>query len=276
MENSFQILEKAMAFLEDVVFHHLPRLIVALIVLWVGLKLIKVLCKYLDKSMTKKKVDVSLKAFLISVIDIALKALVIVTVLSMVGIKMTSFIAMLGAAGLAVGMALQGTLQNFAGGVIVLLLRPYRVGDFIEQGGISGTVKSIQIFNTVLNTPDNKVIIVPNTELATKTLINYSKSETRRVDINVGIAYGESIDKARDAMLKIADGYADVLKDPAAAVVVTSLAESSVNLSLRVWVKNDNYWSSMNDLTKAVYDKFNEMNITIPFNQLDVHVINEK
>lgn len=262
-------------FITDVVFKNVPKLILALVVLWIGLKLIKVLAKGIKKLMQRRNVDVSLQDFLCSLVDIALKVLLIITVMGMIGIQMTSFIAVIGAAGLAVGMALQGTLQNFAGGVIVLLMRPYRVGDFIEQGGISGTVSHIQIFNTTLNTPDNKVIIVPNTELATKTLINYSTSDTRRADIKVGIAYGESIESARATMLEIAKNCSMVLADPAAMVCVTTLDDSAIKLELRVWVKQEHYWDTLSELNQAVYEKFQSKGIKIPYNQLDVHVVKE-
>ena len=191
-------------FFNDVLFRNLPSIIVALLVLWIGWKLIKWLDKLLLKIFTKKNLDVSLNSFLRSIIIIALKVLLIITVAGMIGIQMTSFIAILGAAGLAIGMALQGTLQNFAGGVIILLLKPYKVGDYIEQGGISGIVKEIQVFNTLLITLDNKVIVVPNTQLATNTLTNYTRSEKRRVDVNVGIAYGEDINKARKVLIDLA------------------------------------------------------------------------
>ncbi|MEG1556619.1 MAG: mechanosensitive ion channel, partial [Bacteroidales bacterium] len=246
----------------------------ALLVLWIGLKLIKILSKGVKRLMIKRDVDISLQAFLCTLINITLKVLLILTVMGMVGIQVTSFIAMLGAAGLAVGMALQGTLQNFAGGVIVLILKPYRVGDYIEQGSINGTVKSIQIFNTILATPDNKIIIVPNTKLATDTLINYSQSDHRRVDVSIGISYGSSVDKAREVMLAIAKEHPYVLQEPEVPVVyVTSLSDSSVDLQLRVWVNNTNYWDCKFFLNQAIYDKFNEEGISIPYNQLDVHII---
>ena len=158
-----ELLKKGSEFLVNVLYKNVPQIIIALIVLWVGLKLIKALDKFLNKLFKKKSIDISLASFIVSLLDMTLKVLLIISVLSMIGIEVTSFIAVLGAAGLAVGMALQGTLQNFAGGVIVLLLKPYKVGDFIEQGSFSGVVKSIQIFNTVLSTPDNKIIIIPNT-----------------------------------------------------------------------------------------------------------------
>jgi len=201
-------------FLRDILFKDVPRIIIALIVLWIGLKIVKLIVKGLRKLLEKKEVDVSLQSFLLSMTDIALKVLIVIAVLGMIGIQTTSFIAVLGAAGLAVGMALQGTLQNFAGGVIILLLKPFKVGDYIDSAGVQGTVKYIQIFNTIVETPDKKMVIAPNTDLATKTLINYSRSENRRVDIKVGIAYGESVDNARNALLELAKSYPLVIEEP--------------------------------------------------------------
>ena len=261
-------------FFNDVLFQNLPRIIIALLILWIGWKLIKWLDKLLLKIFTKKNLDVSLNSFLRSIIIIALKVLLVITVASMIGIQMTSFIAILGAAGLAVGMALQGTLQNFAGGVIILLLKPYKVGDYIEQGGISGIVKEIQVFNTLLITLDNKVIVVPNTQLATNTLTNYTRSEKRRVDVNVGIAYGEDINKARKVLVDLAMSHPDVLKDEADAptVAVLELGASSINLQLRAWTKTENYWGVMGALTQGTYETLKENQIEIPFNQLQVHI----
>ncbi len=261
-------------FFNDVLFRNLPSIIVALLVLWIGWKLIKWLDKLLLKIFTKKNLDVSLNSFLRSIIIIALKVLLIITVAGMIGIQMTSFIAILGAAGLAIGMALQGTLQNFAGGVIILLLKPYKVGDYIEQGGISGIVKEIQVFNTLLITLDNKVIVVPNTQLATNTLTNYTRSEKRRVDVNVGIAYGEDINKARKVLIDLAMSHPDVLKDEAdaPAVAVLELGASSINLQLRAWTKTENYWGVMGALTQGTYETLKENQIEIPFDQLQVHI----
>ena len=261
-------------FFNDVLFRNLPSIIVALLVLWIGWKLIKWLDKLLLKICTKKNLDVSLNSFLRSIIIIALKVLLIITVAGMIGIQMTSFIAILGAAGLAIGMALQGTLQNFAGGVIILLLKPYKVGDYIEQGGISGIVKEIQVFNTLLITLDNKVIVVPNTQLATNTLTNYTRSEKRRVDVNVGIAYGEDINKARKVLIDLAMSHPDVLKDEAdaPAVAVLELGASSINLQLRAWTKTENYWGVMGALTQGTYETLKENQIEIPFDQLQVHI----
>lgn len=263
-------------FMRDVLFKEVPKIIIALIVLWVGLKIVKLIVKALRRMMEKRNVEVSLQSFLLSMTDIALKIMVVIAVMGMVGIQTTSFIAVLGAAGLAVGMALQGTLQNFAGGVIILLLKPFRVGDYIDSPGVQGTVKSIHIFNTIVETPDKKIVVAPNTDLATKTLVNYSRSENRRVDVKVGIAYGESVDNARAVLMELARNYPLVIENPEPAVVVTALADSAVSLELRVWVKNADYWTCFFYMNQAVYDKLNEVGIQIPFNQMDVHIVSKE
>lgn len=265
--------EAAKTFCTDVIFKNIPQVLVAIVVLYVGLKLIKLLDKVLNKTYQRHQVDASLQQFLNSLINITLKVLLVLTVMGIVGIKMTSFVAILGAAGLAVGMALQGTLQNFAGGVIILLLRPFRVGDYVEQGSYAGFVESIQIFNTTLRTYDNRTIIVPNTELATKSLTNHFNLPMRRVTINVGIAYGESVDKAREVLLQVAKNHKDVLQAPKAPMaVVETLGESSVNMVMYAWTKPENYWNVLFDLNEEVYKAFNREGIQIPFNQLDVHL----
>lgn len=268
------LIEGFKKFCTDILFQNVPKIVMALLILWIGWKLVNWGTKILKRGFDRKKMDVSLQSFLFSVITILLKVLLIITAAGMMGIQMTSFIAILGAAGLAVGMALQGTLQNFAGGVIILLLRPFRVGDEIEQNGITGIVKEIQIFNTVLRTYDNKIIIVPNTELATKTLTNYTKSENRRADINIGIAYGEDIEKARKVLIDMAMKHPCSFKDGdfAPVVVVADLGASSINLVLRVWGKTEDYFTLMSDLNQGAYDTLNENHIEIPFNQLQVHI----
>ncbi len=274
IQSGFNLLEGLKSFCHDVLFNNIPRILIALVILWIGWKLIKVLTNFLQKIFAKKNFDISLQSFLQSLIGITLKILLIITVAGMVGIQMTSFIAILGAAGLAVGMALQGTLQNFAGGVIILILKPYKVGDFIEQGGINGVVKEIQIFNTVLQTPDNKIVIIPNTQLATGTLTNFTRANKRRVDIPVGIAYGSDVEQARRVLLDLANAHPDVLKEgaDAPAVVCTSLGSSSVDLQLRVWVETDKYWPVSSALTQGVYETLGKNGIEIPFNQLQVHI----
>lgn len=273
-EESSHLLEGLKSFCTDILFQNIPKILVALIILWIGWKLVKWFGKLLRKVFEKRNLDMSLQSFLLSIVDISLKTLLIITVAGMIGIQMTSFIAVLGAAGLAVGMALQGTLQNFAGGVIILILKPYRLGDFIEQGSISGTVKEIQIFNTILQTPDNKIVIVPNTQLATSTLINYTRSGKRRLDISVGIAYGADINKAREVLIAKAAEYPSILSGEGEKpeVVVTSLGASSIDLQLRVWVNAADYWPVSSSLTQSVYETLGSNGIEIPFNQLQVHI----
>jgi len=272
VESMNQFWHKARDFFTDVLLANVPRIIIALVLLWVGFRLVNYLTRMVRKIMHAREMDKSLQDFLGSLIGIMLKVLIIMSVMQMIGVAVTSFIAILGAAGLAIGMALQGTLQNFAGGVIILLLKPFKVGDFIEQGSISGSVTSIQIFNTVLNTPDNKVVIVPNSQLATNSLINYTKSKIRRVDISVGINYEESIDKVRKLLLNLASSYPEVLKEPAVPVVhVTALGENSIQLQLRLWAKTEDYWPLYFSLNQAILDEFKKQDIVIPFNQLSVH-----
>ena len=274
IQGGFNLLQGLKSFCHDVLFNNIPRILIALAILWIGWKLIKLLTNFLQKIFAKRNLDVSLQSFLQSLIGITLKILLIITVADMIGIQMTSFIAILGAAGLAVGMALQGTLQNFAGGVIILILKPYKVGDFIEQGGINGVVKEIQIFNTVLQTPDNKIVIIPNTQLATGTLTNFTRANKRRVDIPVGIAYGSDVEQARRVLLDLANAHPDVFKEgaDAPAVVCTNLGSSSVDLQLRVWVETNNYWPVSSALTQGVYEALGKNGIEIPFNQLKVHI----
>jgi small conductance mechanosensitive channel len=251
--------------------------IMAIVVLIVGLIVIKWITRALVRLMKKGNVNPSLIPFLRSLSNILLKAMLIISVMGMVGIEMTSFIAVLGAAGLAVGLALQGTLQNFAGGVMILLFKPYEVGHFIEAQGFMGTVKEIQIFTTVLNTPDNRKVIIPNSPLATGSITNFSAMPTRRIDFSFGIGYGDDIDKAKDILLKMAEKDDRVLKeDNPPQVMVEALGDSSVNLKLRTWVKSEDYWSLFFDVTENVKKQFDAAGISIPFPQSDVHLYNHK
>lgn len=253
------------------------KFILAIVVLIVGLMVIKWLTRALVRMMKKGNVNDSLIPFLKSVTNILLKVMLIISVMGMVGIQMTSFIAVLGAAGLAVGLALQGTLQNFAGGVMILLFKPYEVGHFIEAQGFMGTVKEIQIFTTVLNTPDNRKVIIPNSPLATGSITNFSAMPTRRIDFSFGIGYGDDIDAAKKILLKMAEKDDRVLKDDnPPEVMVEALADSSVNLKLRTWVKAEDYWSLFFDVTENVKKQFDSAGISIPFPQQDVHLYNHK
>lgn len=248
------------------------KFVLAIVVLVLGLIIIKALTKGLVRIMKKGNVDASLIPFLKSLVSVTLKVLLIISIMSMIGIQMTSFIAVLGAAGLAVGLALQGTLQNFAGGVIILLFKPYKVGDYITTQGYSGTVKAIQIFTTILTTPDNQTIIIPNSPIAINPLTNYSTQETRRVDFTFGIGYSDDIDKARIVIMNIINSDERILKDPEPMVKVSNLGDSSVDFVTRVWVKSGDYWSVFFDTTEKVKKAFDGEGISIPFPQQDVHL----
>ncbi len=266
----------AKQFLNDILFHYMPKFVVACIVLFVGWKLINLLNKMMKRAYERHKVDPSLQEFLHSLIDILLKVLIVLTAMGIMGIQMTSFIAILGAAGVAIGMGLQGTLQNFAGGVIILLLKPFKVGDYIEQGPYSGYVDSIQIFNTTLRTYDARKIIVPNTELATKSLVNHFNMPQRRVAIDVGLAYGMSVEKAKEVMLKVAADNPLVLHEPKAPfATLEDFADSSLHMRLYAWTLPENYWDTLYSLNEGIYNAFRENGLEIPFNQMDVHVKND-
>ncbi len=249
-----------------------PRVIGAIVVLLVGLWVIKMLVKGLSRLFVKKSMDPGLQSFLLSLINITLQVLLWISVLSMLGIAMTSFIALLGAAGLAIGMALTGTLQNFAAGVMILLLKPFKVGHFIEAQGVSGVVKQISVFNTVLHTPDNRVIIIPNSAFSNTILTNYSVEPTRRVDWTFGIGYGDDVAKAEEVLRGLIDADERILKDPEPFIAISELADSSVNLTVRVWVKAENYWGVFFDMNRKVYEEFTKAGINIPYPQLDVHL----
>ncbi len=258
--------------LENTLMAYGPKLIGAIAVLIIGLWVIKLIVKGFSKMLTKRNIDESLKPFLRSMVSSLLKVLLFISILGMVGIEMTSFIAILGAAGLAVGLALSGTLQNFAGGVVILLLKPYKVGDVIDAAGYIGKVTEIQIFTTLLKTADNKVIIIPNGSLMNASMTNYSKEETRRVDWTFGIAYGDDYEKARKHLLKLIEADERILKDPEPFIAISELADSSVNLAVRVWVNSADYWGVFFDMNKEVYTSFEKAGLSIPFPQMDVHL----
>ena len=256
----------------NLVFTYAPKVIGAVVVYILGNMIIKWLSRSFERVLEKRETDASLKPFLKSLFGALLKTLLIVSVLGMLGVEMTSFIAILGAAGLAVGMALSGTLQNFAGGVVILLFKPYKVGDFIEAQGYTGVVREIQIFTTVLLTGDNKTVIIPNGPLSTGSLINYSKEPMRRVDFTFGIAYGDSVEMARKVLLRVIAKDKRIQKDPQPFIGLGALSDSSVDLTVRVWVMNEDYWAVFFDLNESVYNAFSEEGISIPFPQMDVHL----
>lgn len=253
-----------------------PKVIGAILVLFIGFKIAGALSKQVRKTLTKGNFDDSLVPFLSSLISTILKLLVVISAMGMLGIEMTSFIAILGAAGLAIGMALSGTLQNFAGGVMILIFKPFQVGDFVEASGQMGVIKEIQIFNTIMTTVDNKRIIIPNGGLSNSTMTNFSAEPVRRVDFTFGIGYGDDIDKAKKVMFDEIAKFPQILKEPAEPFIgLSELADSSVNFAVRVWVNAPDYWDVFFGLNESVKKAFDANNISIPFPQTDVHVFNE-
>ena len=249
-----------------------PKLVLAIVVLFGGLWIVNRVVRLVVKTMERSNAEPTLAKFLSSLVSIGLKALLLISVASMIGIETTSFIAILGAAGLAIGLALQGTLANFAGGVLVLLFRPYKIGDFIEAQGVSGTVSEIQIFNTVIKTGDNKHIIVPNGAISNGIITNFSVESTRRVDFVFGIGYGDDIGKAKAVIRRLIEADERAMTEPEPLVVVSELADSSVNFTVRIWVNAADYWGLYFDLTEKVKLTFDQEGISIPFPHSDVHV----
>ncbi len=260
----------------DFIMDYGPKLIGAIIVLIIGLWVVKAITKAIDRLMVKSSVDDSLRPFMKSLFGSLLKVMLVISIMGMLGIEMTSFIAILGAVGLAVGMALSGTLQNFAGGVMILIFKPFKVGDVIEAQGYTGAVKEIQIFVTILTTPDNKTIIIPNGGLSNGSMINYSTQANRRVDWVVGVAYGENLEKVRSVIDRLIAADQRIFKDPAPFVKVGELADSSVNFTVRVWANAADYWDVFFDMNEKIYTTFEQEGISIPFPQMDVHVNNIK
>ncbi len=248
----------------------------ALFTLVIGIWVANTLVEFIKRLLNRSNVDPSLQSFLSSLFGILFKIMVYITALGVLGVEMTSFIALLGAAGLAIGLALSGTLQNFAGGVMILFFKTFKVGDFIEAQGHAGTVKDIQIFSTILTTPDNKTVIVPNGPLATDTLVNFSTQSTRRVEWTFGIAYGDDVDKAYSVLKELVSQDARILADPEPFYAVKALGESSVDIVVRGWVNAADFWAVFHALLEQVYKQFAKEGLTIPFPQRDVHIHQEK
>lgn len=249
------------------------RLLLALLTLMIGWWLVGKLNQGLLALLARRGVDPTLHGFLGSLLGIVLKILLLVSVAGMAGVETTSFIAMIGAAGLAIGLALQGSLSNFAGGVLILIFRPFKVGEYIEAQGMGGTVSQIQIFHTVLLTPDNKTVVIPNGILSNGSVVNYSRQETRRVDLNIGIAYDDDVKLARSILLELAHADPRVLKDPEPVVWLAALGDSSVNLSLRMWTSTADFWPTYFELQELAKERLEAAGITIPFPQRTVHLV---
>ena len=255
---------------------YLPKLLLAIITLLVGAFIIKRLIKVVKKIFRKHKVEESLRGFLLTIIRIMLWAMLIIAVAGMVGIETTSFIAVLGAAGLAVGLALQGSLANFAGGVLILLFKPFKVGDVIEAQGFLGTADVINIFHTEIRTFDNRIVVLPNGPLANGAITNITREDLRRVDMEFGIGYGDDIDKTKSILKQLIEADERIFSDPEPFIVLGSLGDSSVNFTVRVWSKKEDYWGIYFDMQEKVKKTFDKEGVSIPFPQTDVHLYNEK
>ena len=247
-------------------------IIKALIVFLVGRLVINLLNKLVRKILSKRDIDPSVKTFVGSLVNVSLTILLIISVVGALGVQTTSFAALLASAGVAVGMALSGNLSNFAGGLIILLFKPYKVGDYIEAQGVGGTVKEVQMFHTVLGTVDNKVIYIPNGSLSSGVVTNFSNQTTRRVDWTFGVEYGSDYEKVKQVIESVLAKASRILSEPAAPfIALTALADSSVNVVVRVWVNSSDYWGVYFDINKNIYATFNEVGIGFPFPQLTVH-----
>lgn len=258
--------------------HFFFKLAIAIVVFYVGRFIIRKLNKFLKSIFVNRKVDPSLATFAISLVQVLLYFILIVTVVGILGIETSSFLALFASAGVAIGMALSGTLQNFAGGVLILLLKPYKVGDYIEAQGFAGTVKEIQMFFTLITTPDNKAILIPNGGLSTSSINNYSREPFRRVDWTVGMSYGDDFEVAKAAILEILDSDSRILNHPEkemkSVVFIKEMADSSVNLTVRAWVDGGDYWPVFFQLQERFYKELPAKGVNFPFPQLDVHLDN--
>ena len=246
-------------------------ILLAIVIYIAGRFIINLINRLVRQMLERKNVDATIQSFLKSFVSILLNVLLIITVVSALGINTTSFAALLASFGVAAGMALSGNLQNLAGGLIILLFKPFKVGDAIEAQGVLGSVKEIQIIHTILQTPDNKEIFLPNGSLSSGSITNYSKMDTRRVDFTVSVEYGTDVEKVMNALRDIANADSRVLKDPEAFIALSSLADSSVNFTFRVWVKGSDYWPVYFALNKQIYEEFNRQGIGFPFPQLQIH-----
>lgn len=268
------IIIDAISSLIELTLKFVPKLIGAILILWIGFKLIRVLKRSITKLLEKRGAEASLKGFLTSLVDVLMKVMLVIMAMDVIGIKATSFIAIIGAAGLAIGMALQGTLQNFASGVIILLLKPFRVGDYIESGQYKGYVKDIRIFNTIIRPFNGRIIIVPNSQLATSTIINHTDEPKIRLEVVASVAYGTDLTRAKEVLMNVIKADELILQDPAPSVCVSNLGDSSVDFSMWMWVTVEDYWIVWKRIRENIYNALYDAEIEIPFPQVQVHGIN--
>lgn len=252
------------------------KLIIGLLLLWIGWKLSKKVVNIISRTLEKRNVDATVSTFLDTFVEVVLKGIVIYIFLDYVGIKTTGIAALFASAGVAIGLALQGSLSNFAGGVIILLIRPFNVGDYIEGSGHSGTIERIGMFYTHMTTVDNKLILVPNGNLANGSIVNYSAKELRRVDLTFGVAYEQDVIKVKRVLSNIVDAHELILKDPEPFIALSAHGDSAVNFVVRAWVNNSDYWKVHFDLLESVKVKFDEEEISIPYPQMDLHIKNNE
>ena len=265
-------MEQATELMKEFAMQYGLKIVGAIAILFIGRIVAGMLASLVRKLMDRSGTDATLTKFVYSLTRTALMTFVFIAALGSLGVQTASFVAIIGAAGLAIGFALQGSLSNFASGVMLIIFRPFKAGDFVEAGGTSGSVDSIGIFVTIMTTPDNKKIIIPNSKIAGDTITNYSAMDTRRIDMVFGIGYGDDIKKAKQTLEQIIANDSRILKDPAPMVVVAELADSSVNFAVRPWVKKEDYWSVLFDMNETVKLTFDREGISIPFPQQDVHM----
>jgi small conductance mechanosensitive channel len=252
------------------------KLLVALIIFYVGRIVAKMLVKGIHKVMRAQEVDQILEMFVCNLAYWMVMVFVIIAAISQIGVQTTSLIAVMGAAGLAIGLALQGSLSNFAAGVLIVVFRPYRMGDFVEVAGISGSVVQVQILSTILKTGDNKQIVVPNAQIMNSIITNYSANNTRRVDMIIGVSYDDNLDKVRDTLRELVNADSRIMQDPECLIAVAELADSSVNFFVRPWVASSDYWAVKFDLTESIKKRFDQDGISFPFPQRDVHLYKQE
>lgn len=258
--------------IKTLILEYSPKFIVAVIILLVGLWATSIITKTAKKIMLKRNVEVTLSTFIGNVIFWTLRILLFVTVISKLGIETSSFVAILGAAGLAIGLSLQGSLSNFAGGILIILFKPFRIGDFIEAQSVSGTVQDIKIFSTVITSPDNKQIVIPNAALSNGVIINYTVNGIRRVDLEISVDYSTDLQLAKNTLENILKSIPEVLAEPEAAVFINNLASSSIDFAVRPFTKNENYWKVKSEVLERTKKKFDELGIEIPYpHQVEIH-----
>ncbi|MFM2597291.1 small-conductance mechanosensitive channel MscS [Vibrio fortis] len=256
----------------DLFIQYGVNIISALVILFIGNIIVKAVANSVSKVLQKKKMDRAVVEFIHGLVRYLLFVIVLIAALGRLGVQTASVVAVIGAAGLAVGLALQGSLSNFAAGVLIVAFRPFKSGDYVEIGGVAGSVDSIQIFQTVLTTPDNKMVVVPNGSVIGSPITNYSRHATRRIDLMIGVSYGADLQKTKELLTKICESDERVLKEPSVQVGVHTLADSSVNFVVRPWVKTEEYWGVYFDLMQAIKEGLDKEGIEIPFPQMDVHM----